>query len=468
MLYSSSHVGILGGVIDTSNVEGIIRLDLLRTDYYGGEAYPTFLYFNPYETGQSVGITLPDGTYDLYDAISNVSIESGMIGSASLSIPAKEALMVVVYPSDSSISVNGNRTYAGEVIIDFNNGTIIPDRPPRIKALGASEMPVITGKTIQLYCTATDPEDEELSYEWTIDGVTTVGLAVQEYITPDTPGIYPVRCKVSDPADRWDTLSIFIRVVEKIMDPPEILNIDAHPLKVHLSGTIDLSCLAQDLNKDTLFYEWTSAYGKLVGESHLATYTAPGSEGNYFIVCKVTDTDGLFDTDSISVMVRDLSVIPDGNIIAHYSLNGDAQDESGNNLHGVYEGVTWINDKDGTPGWAAHFDGANDYVHIPNNDVLNFQDAVSIACWIYIDQFLAHEQHPISHGSWQNRFKISLGDQYLRFTLNSTASIKDLDSKTVPEAGRWYHLAVIYNGTEMELWLDGKLDAFISQSGLIN
>jgi hypothetical protein len=93
---------------------------------------------------------------------------------------------------------------------------------------------------------------------------------------------------------------------------------------------------------------------------------------------------------------------------------------------------------------------------------------MSITCWINIDQFLGHEQHPISHGSWQNRFKISLGDQYLRFTMNTTASIRDLDSKTVPDAGKWYHLAVTYNGTEMELWLDGKLDAFTSQSGLIN
>lgn len=468
MLYSSSHVGILGAVIDTTNVEGILRLDLLKTDYYGEEAYPTFLYYNPYETGQSVGITLPDGTFDLYDAISNASIDSGITGSASLSIPSKEAVMVVIYPSDSVISLVGNRTFAGQVMIDFNNGIVVSDHPPRIKSLGTSEMQLLTGKTIQLYCTASDPEDEELSYEWTSNSNTTAGLAVHEYQTPDTPGIYQVKCKVSDPANQWDTLSIYLEVVEKIMDPPEILDITADPLKVHLSASIDLNCLAQDINNDTLSYEWTSNSGMVVGEGHQATYTAPGSEGNYSIVCKVTDTDGLYDTDSISVLVRDLSVLPEGHVIAHYLLDGNARDESDNDLHGVYEGVSWIEDRDGLPGGAAHFDGVNDFVHIPNNDVLNFQDAMSIACWINIDQFLAHEQHPISHGSWQNRFKISIGDQNLRFTLNTTASIKDLDSETIPGTGRWYHLAVTYNGTEMELWLDGKLDAFTLQSGLIN
>lgn len=468
MLYSSSHVGILGAIINTSNVEGILRLDLLKTDYYGGDAYPTFLYYNPYETEQSPGVILPSGTFDLYDAISNSSIESGVTGSTTLSIPSKEAMMVVIYPSDSGITMEGSRTYAGDVIIDYNNGIIITDKPPRIKALGTEELPVLTDETIQLYCTASDPEEEVLHYEWTIDGVTTSGLAVQAYNAPDTPGIYQVGCKISDPTNQWDTLSMYIQVVKKIMNPPEILDIKADPLKVHLGGTIDLSCLAQDENKDTLFYEWTSVSGTLVGEGHLASYTAPDSEGNYFIVCKVTDTDGLYDSDSISVMVRDLSLLPEGNIIAYYPLNGNALDESGKNNHGIYEGVNWINDRDGSPGQAAFFDGVNDFVHIPNNDVLNFQEAMSIACWINIDQYLAHEQHPISHGSWQDRYKISLGDQYLRFTLNTTATIKDLDSETSPEAGKWYHLAITYNGSEMELWLDGKLDAFIPQSGQIN
>jgi hypothetical protein len=52
--------------------------------------------------------------------------------------------------------------------------------------------------------------------------------------------------------------------------------------------------------------------------------------------------------------------------------------------------------------------------------------------------------------------------------VKTSDAIKDLDSETVPVAGQWYHLAVIYNGTDMEIWLDGKLDAFTSHTGLIN
>ena len=38
-LYGASHVGILGGIIDTTNVPMVLRLDLLKTDYFGGAAY---------------------------------------------------------------------------------------------------------------------------------------------------------------------------------------------------------------------------------------------------------------------------------------------------------------------------------------------------------------------------------------------------------------------------------------------
>jgi len=41
-------VGILGGIIDTTIVEKILQLDLLKTDYFHDASYPTFLYFNPF------------------------------------------------------------------------------------------------------------------------------------------------------------------------------------------------------------------------------------------------------------------------------------------------------------------------------------------------------------------------------------------------------------------------------------
>jgi hypothetical protein len=62
----------------------------------------------------------------------------------------------------------------------------------------------------------------------------------------------------------------------------------------------------------------------------------------------------------------------------------------------------------------------------------------------------------------------TISDNKIRFTLNTSTSIKDLDSEKRPVPGQWHHLATVYDGEDMEIWVDGKLDAFTSFSGLIN
>ncbi|MBC7222062.1 hypothetical protein H5T56_03655 [Candidatus Bipolaricaulota bacterium] len=47
-LYAGSHAGVFGAIVSQTNVEGILQIDLLATDYFRGLAYPTYLYYNPY------------------------------------------------------------------------------------------------------------------------------------------------------------------------------------------------------------------------------------------------------------------------------------------------------------------------------------------------------------------------------------------------------------------------------------
>ncbi|MBN2347801.1 MAG: T9SS type A sorting domain-containing protein [Bacteroidales bacterium] len=467
MLYSSSHVGILGGIIDTTNVEGILQLDLIKTDYYRNNAWPTYLYYNPYDAGKSIAVDIPAGSYDLYDAISNTMLVSGVSGNTNITVPAKQTVMIVQIPAGTPITSQGKTTFAGSVPIDYNNGNTVSDYPPRIKALAAEDTVMEINTSINLYCTAYDPEQELLNYEWTIEGITIDSTDVFLF-APVNTGMYNIKCKVTDPGNLWDTLSMNIEVVEKVLYPPDILKIEATPRKVHLSGTIELNCIAEDKNNDTLRFQWASTAGSIVADSNAAAFKAPDTKDNCYIVCTVTDTDGMTDKDSIEVMVRDLSLKPTGNLVAHYPMNGNALDASGNALHGNAGGVTWVNDKNGSANGAAHFDGIDDYIRVTNNDLLNFQEAISIACWINIDEFTGGEQYPISHGNWENRYKISISDNKIRFTLKTSTTVTDLDSEKSPVPGGWYYLAAVYDGSDMEIWLDGKLDAFTSVGGLIN
>ena len=87
-LYGSSHVGILGGIIKPTNVEGILQLDLLKTDYFHAKAYPTYLYYNPHASAKTVEIEVGPEATDIYDAVSDQFLQQNVRGRAQFAIPA--------------------------------------------------------------------------------------------------------------------------------------------------------------------------------------------------------------------------------------------------------------------------------------------------------------------------------------------------------------------------------------------
>ena len=48
--------------------------------------------------------------------------------------------------------------------------------------------------------------------------------------------------------------------------------------------------------------------------------------------------------------------------IAHYDFSGNADDKSGNNLHGVVNGASLVKDRFGIPNSAYYFDGVDDNI----------------------------------------------------------------------------------------------------------
>jgi hypothetical protein len=118
-LYGSSHVGILGGIIQRTNVEGILQLDLLKTDYFHAEAYPTFLYYNPYAAAKSIEIDVGPEAMDIYDAVTNKFLERNARGRAQVTIPADAASIVVLAPAGGELRRDGKRTLIGNAVVRY-------------------------------------------------------------------------------------------------------------------------------------------------------------------------------------------------------------------------------------------------------------------------------------------------------------------------------------------------------------
>src|SRR5688500_7622651 len=87
-LYSTSSIGYMGSLIEKTDQEKILKLDLLKTDFFGDTAYPSYLLFNPFNISKTVTIDAGAETKDIYDVISETFIAQNVTGNTLIDIPA--------------------------------------------------------------------------------------------------------------------------------------------------------------------------------------------------------------------------------------------------------------------------------------------------------------------------------------------------------------------------------------------
>lgn len=120
-LYSSAPVGYLGGILEKTDVEAILKFDLTKTDFFRRAAYPTYLFYNPYDAARSVGWDLGSETCDVYDAVSNTFLAKGVKGVWRFDIPADSAVVLVKCPAGGALGREGAKLLANGIVIDYNH-----------------------------------------------------------------------------------------------------------------------------------------------------------------------------------------------------------------------------------------------------------------------------------------------------------------------------------------------------------
>jgi hypothetical protein len=117
--YGSAWVGMLGAIVDTTNVKGILRLDCNKTDFYADRTIPSYLYYNPYNEVKTVEIDLGARAVNVYDRISRKIILNNSIGKKQVTIPADAAVSLAIVPVNLKIAKKGNLLLAGTHTIDY-------------------------------------------------------------------------------------------------------------------------------------------------------------------------------------------------------------------------------------------------------------------------------------------------------------------------------------------------------------
>ena len=119
-VYGSAHVGIFGSIIRTTEVEGILQLNLLATDFYHDKAYPSFLYYNPYSEKKTISLKVEKGKrVDLYNTVTGSFIARNVSSSAEINLFPKNAAVIVCVPSKGKITNEGKKMLVNGVVVDY-------------------------------------------------------------------------------------------------------------------------------------------------------------------------------------------------------------------------------------------------------------------------------------------------------------------------------------------------------------
>lgn len=115
-VYSSSPVGILGAVVNKTDVEGILRLDCNATDFYTAKPYPVYLYYNPFKEVRTVTYQASQPC-DLFDIVSKEYIAKNVNSSGAIEIPANDARVVVELPTGTELNLTDGKIIANKQYI---------------------------------------------------------------------------------------------------------------------------------------------------------------------------------------------------------------------------------------------------------------------------------------------------------------------------------------------------------------
>jgi hypothetical protein len=119
-LYSSGQVGIFGSIVRKTNVDKILQLDCNATDFYQKNELPTYLYYNPYDTEQTVTFYHENKEpADLYDALTHTKVAEHIGSEAQFTIAPRSACLLVVLPEGAEVDKKDNVYRVGDKPVAF-------------------------------------------------------------------------------------------------------------------------------------------------------------------------------------------------------------------------------------------------------------------------------------------------------------------------------------------------------------
>jgi outer membrane lipoprotein-sorting protein len=300
-------------------------------------------------------------------------------------------------------------------------------------------------------------------------------------VTPEFPHAVLMRWRVEDGNHRV----IFGDLTVEDVTTDELAELEAAPLNIKptairpqpADGTVSTELKGLKLswmpgafvNEHKVYFGTAADQLTLLAEvTDSCSVTAPALERatTYFWCVDEVQPDG-------SVAAGDVWSFNTGGLVGWWKLDegsgNTAADAGDKGLDGSLVGDTsWV---DGIVDGALVFDGDGDYVDLGKDPAFDITQQITVSAWIKVNAFDKKWQSIVTKGDSAWRLQRDRGNNALQFacsglvvpgnrwgSIYGTADVND---------GQWHHAVGTYNGSQICLYVDGKLDVSSTASGTI-
>ncbi|NIO22624.1 MAG: hypothetical protein GTN38_01170, partial [Candidatus Aenigmarchaeota archaeon] len=196
------------------------------------------------------------------------------------------------------------------------------------------------------------------------------------------------------------------------------------------------------------------------GSDPCKTYTC-SNPGTCSSACSSQDVTSCLNDDgccpSGCTEQNDNDCLPLGGPVAFWHFDEGfgqiASDSSGNGNDGTVNGANWTS---GISGSALSFDGVNDYVSVPENDILDPSE-ITIDAWVRINSMPIKNSDIVAKGA---------NDGY-RFSITTTGKVwwsdrgntNSISTTSIVPINEWVHITVVGSSSGLRIYINGELDA---------
>jgi glucose/arabinose dehydrogenase len=347
------------------------------------------------------------------------------------------------------------------------------ERPPVAKA-SASPSAGYSPLTVAFSSAGSvDPDGGPLTYLWDFgDGTTSTLANPQRTFAASGVVSFPVTLTVTDSAGSSATDSIVVTLGS--LPPTATITSPIDGTVVVPGQTVTYQGLATDPDEGALPPSSLSWTVLLHHNEHVHLLQSGSGSGGSFdvvnhgvgtfafeIILTATDSTGLTDTKRVFLPMPPVGT-PD--VVAAYSFNEGqglvASDSSGNGNTGNIAGAVWTSQS--VFGNALSFDGATGFVTVPGNSTLNLSGAGTLEAWVRINT-LGRWHGVIAKGNANNdqahNYALEINDaNRARCIVGNGLTSQLLDSTTTIPAAQFRHLACVWNGSTLSLFINGVLN----------